>query len=264
MKKYFSLSTAGREADLYIFGDIVDAFETGLNSAYGIDGLGEVSGLSIVNEIKDLDVDVIHVHINSMGGYTAEGLAILNTLKNHKAQIVTYCDGFACSAASLIFMAGERRIMGAASLLMIHNAWNQAVGNSAQLRQQADVLEKISQAAANAYEERVSISREKLDALLDGENHEGTWISPQEALSMGFATEIANASESGIANQSAMATVMQRLSTNKVPYAVINLDAENVADLVMQKILAAQAGGGQEPAANNITNFLSALQGRKE
>lgn len=262
MKKYYSLETSGREASLYIFGDIVDAFSTGVDDLWGAD-FGNVSGLSVVNDIKNLDVDTIHVHINSMGGYTAEGLAILNTLKSHKAEIVTYCDGFACSAASIVFMAGDRRIMGAASMLMIHNAWGSRDGNAAQLRQQADVLEKISQAAANAYEERVSISREELDALLDGDNHEGTWLSPLEAVNMGFATEIADRTDSRIANQSAMNIVMQKMAAPPTVYRTINIDAEKVADIVMQKIME-QVKPEEPTSKNNPMKFLNALMGRKD
>ncbi|WP_085833847.1 head maturation protease, ClpP-related [Clostridium merdae] len=265
MKKYYSLATAGREADLYIFGDIVDAFETGLNQAWGLDGLGEVSSLSIANEIKSLDVDTINVRINSCGGYTSEGLAICNTLKSHPAKIVTYCDGFACSAASIVFMAGEERIMGAASALMIHNAWNQAVGNAAQLRQHAERLEKISQAAGNAYAEKVKISREELDAMLDGENHEGTWILPDEAVKMGFATSVLSEQTSDIANQSAMSMILEKVTARSAQTAAtIHIEAEKVADIVMQKITAAAK---QEPAIsteNNTMKFLNALLGGKD
>ncbi len=57
------------------------------------------------------------LYINSYGGEVAEGLAIYNNLKRHKAKIKTYCDGFACSVASVIFMAGDERVMSTASLL---------------------------------------------------------------------------------------------------------------------------------------------------
>lgn len=211
--KYYSLAVDNndRTADLYIFGDIVDSWTTGIDEAWEYD-VGSVSGLSIVKELQELDVDTINVHINSCGGYTSEGLAIYNVLKSSKAKINTYCDGFACSAASLVFMAGDERIMGTASALMIHNAWAGASGNGAQLRQQADVLDKISQIAANTYAEKVSISREELDAMLDGENHEGTWIAPQEAVDMGFATSISTEeAESSLANQSAKQQIFQRI-----------------------------------------------------
>lgn len=264
MKKYYSMETSGRTADVYIFGDIVDAFETGLNQAWGYDDLGEVSGLSIANEIKGLDVDTINVHINSCGGYTSEGLAIYNTLKNHPAKVITYCDGFACSAASLVFMAGDERIMGAASALMIHNAWSDAEGNAAQLRQQADVLEKISQAAGNAYAEKVTISREELDALLDGDNHEGTWLLPDDAIKMGFATSVSSEQESSISNQSAMSMILQKVTAKPQthePTAQVTLEPEKIASAVVEKLMAKIP---ESPKENNPMKFLSALMGGKD
>ena len=57
---------------------------------------------------RGLDVDTIHVHINSYGGEVAKGLPS-NMLRQHKAKIITYCDGFACSIASVVFMAGDEK-----------------------------------------------------------------------------------------------------------------------------------------------------------
>ena len=212
-KKYYSLvtNTDQSTADLYIFGYIISGWATAANEFFGLD-TGDTSGLSIVKELKEISADTINVHINSMGGLTSEGLAIYNTLKNHSAKIVTMVDGFACSAASLIFMAGDERIMGDASLLMIHNAWMTAQGNAHQLRATAEELDKISEAAANAYASKINISREELDALLDGAEHDGTWISPEEAVEMGFATSIDKTSADGI-NQSAMSSLMRRMNS---------------------------------------------------
>ena len=250
MKKYYSLETNAqtRTAELYIFGDIVDAAETGLLEAFDVD-MGETSSLSIVKDLQALDVDTINVHINSMGGYVNEGLAIYNVLKNHSAKVNTIAEGFACSSASVIFMAGDERIMNSASALMIHNAWMQPdAGNSAQLRQQADELDMISQAAGNAYMERVNISRGQLDTMLDGENHEGTWILPDDAVKMGFATAVSSAATSNIANQSAMQQVLQKVTAKpqgKKSNAVtvdLNLNTKDFyAELEKAKAAAKQA-----------------------
>lgn len=176
--KYYALETNGKEADIYIFGDITswEWFEN------------DVSSYTLSKELQALDPDIetINVHINSYGGEVAEGLAIYNLLRNHKAKVRTYCDGFACSIASVIFMAGDERIMNAASLLMVHNAWMRTAGNANQLRKDADDLDKITQASINAYMQNVNITENRLKELLDAE----TWILPNEALEMGFATTI--------------------------------------------------------------------------
>ena len=177
-KKYYSLVQNGDTADINIYGDI---------TSWPWEELGEVSANNLSKQLADLaGVSTINVHISSYGGEVKEGLAIYNALKSHPAKVRTICDGFACSIASVIFMAGEERIMNDASLLMIHNAWTYAMGNAAELRKQAEDLEKITQASVNAYMAHSTLSEDEVKALMDAES----WLLPTEALEYGFATSI--------------------------------------------------------------------------
>ena len=218
--KYYQLTQNDTSADLYIFGDIC---------AWAWQDVGEQSGVTIVNQLKELDVDTINVHINSYGGDVSEGLAIYNVLREHKAQIVTICDGFACSAASVVFMAGDRRVMQPASLLMIHNAWTVAMGNAAQLRKTADDIETITQASVEAYKKVVTISEEEIKALMDAE----TWILPKDAVEYGFATEIDDEDEDDEPKQSAFGVIMRKLtapeSVLEAQEIEVNIDVDKLA-----------------------------------
>lgn len=197
MKPYYQLTTNGPEASLAIYGDITSLPYTE----------SDVSAYNLSAKIAELqDVSRISVYINSYGGEVKEGLAIYNALKRHPAQVVTYCDGMACSIASVIFMAGDIRIMNKASLLMIHNAWTYAEGNAEELRKQADDLEKITSASIAAYMTNVNLSKPKLKALMDAE----TWLTPKEALRYGFASQI-EAAETGAPSQSAKKRIFERL-----------------------------------------------------
>ena len=189
-RKYFSLEKSKQTATLNIYGDITSW--PWLES--------DVSAANLSKQLEAMgDVEQINVYINSYGGEVAEGLAIYNALKRHKAKVKTVCDGFACSIASVVFMAGDERVMNEASLLMIHNAWTFAEGNAAALRKQADDLEKITQASVEAYKAHSSLSEEEIKALMDAES----WISPDEALSYGFATSVEK-TEKAKANQNAL------------------------------------------------------------
>lgn len=192
IKKYYSLvvSKDNKEASIYIYGDI-----------YSWEILeSDVSSYTLAKEIEGLpeDIEKINVFINSYGGEVAEGLAIYNQLRRHKAKVKTYCDGFACSAASVVFIAGDERVMSNASLLMIHNAWLLTAGDSNQLRKDADDLETINAASVQAYMNHVNITEEKLKEMMEKE----TWISAADALEMGFATSVVNAATGKAANQS--------------------------------------------------------------
>lgn len=152
----------------------------------------------------------ITVYINSYGGEVAEGLAIYNSLRRHKAKVTTVCDGFAASIASVIFMAGDERIMNDSSLLMIHNAWTCCSGNAQELRKQADDLEKITSASIVAYKNHSSLSEEEIKELMDNES----WITPEEAVDYGFATAI-EATEAKAASQSAKKRLFEIITQYK-------------------------------------------------
>lgn len=177
-RKYFALERTEQSATITIYGDIC---------SWAWEEFGEMSAQILSRQLEALgDVNEINVYINSYGGEVAEGLAIYNALRRHKAKVRTFCDGFACSIASVIFMAGDERIMNEASLLMIHNAWTWAAGNAAELRKQAEDLDKITQASVEAYKAHSSLEEEEIKALMDAE----TWILPDEAIAYGFATKI--------------------------------------------------------------------------
>lgn len=225
--KFFQLVNDGTSADLYIFGDIC---------AWPWESQGEQSGVSIVRQLKELDADEIRVHINSYGGDVAEGLAIYNVLREHKAKITTICDGFACSAASVVFMAGDKRMMRPASLLMIHNAWTVAMGNAAELRKTADDIETITQASVEAYKTVATISEDEIKALMDAE----TWILPKDAVEYGFATDIDDEDDEDDDDeepkQSAFGVIMQKLTAPAAVLESMPIDTDAIAERIVAKM----------------------------
>ena len=175
-KQFFQLITAGNVAELYIYGDI--------SACPQDDG---ISAASLSMQLAALQgVSQINVYINSYGGDVSEGVAIYNALKRHNAKIVTYCDGMACSIASVIFMAGDERIMCNPSFLMIHDAWTYAAGNADDFRKAADDLDVITTASISAYMAHCKLSEQELRAKMKAE----TWLTHTQALEMGFATSI--------------------------------------------------------------------------
>lgn len=242
MKKFYQLDTNGRESYLYIFGDIT-SWEW-LES--------DVSSYTLSKELQGLDVDVINVYINSYGGEVAEGLAIYNMLKSHKAKVKTYCEGFACSIASVVFMAGDERIMNAASLLMIHNAWMYTAGNSQQLRKDADDLDVITQASVAAYMSKVGITEKELKELLDAE----TWLLPAEALEKGFATSVVAEQATEKPAASAHKALFSLVKSSLTQQPAADPDPEPEPEPKPEPIL--------EPQENKTLKLFSALLGGKE
>lgn len=175
---FYQLTNVNEDsAELFIYGDITSYkwYED------------DVCAYDMAKELESLGGKNLKVRINSYGGEVAQGLAIYNLLKSYAGEVTTLCDGFACSAASVIFMAGKNRVMPRSSLLMIHNAWTFASGDANALRKTADEIEKITQPSIEIYKANSSLSEEEIKKMMDDE----TWITADEALSYGFATEIA-------------------------------------------------------------------------
>lgn len=175
-KQYYAIQQAQREADIYIFGDIVpfEFFE------------GDVSAHGITQQIKDLDVDQINVHIDSYGGAVSEGWAIYNALKNHPAKVVTYGDGFVASAALYPFMAGDERYASNLSAYYFHQVWVSASGYADELRAAANEAELMTEVGLNAFTDNTGMTADEVRELQKSE----TWLTPSEALERGIATAI--------------------------------------------------------------------------
>lgn len=222
-------------ADLHILGDI---------SSWPW-GESDTSCANVVDAIAALPGTVadVTVHINSFGGEVAEGVAIYNALKAIPAHVTTVCEGFACSIASVIFMAGDERVMRPASLLMVHNPWMSATGNSAELRRAADDLDAMAQLSKTAYLTAAgdALDAETLDALMDAE----TWIAPEDAVAYGLATSVAEEPEDGEApTQSCREAVMRAL----VAPAQAAPDAGAIAEAVAARVIEALDDREPEPA----------------
>ncbi len=182
MDKYLTFKkVSDQETELYIYDDIreKDFFEM----IFGVDA--ELTNTKTLREaLEKVDTPNLTVRINSYGGQVDQGLAIYSLLEDCKLNVKTIVDGFACSAASIIFMAGKERIVPENGLLMIHNAWTRAEGDSNAMKKVAEDLEKITQPSINIYTKKTKLSEEEIKQKMDEE----TWITSQEAYEWGFST----------------------------------------------------------------------------
>lgn len=228
-QKFYQITTNERTADINIYGDITGNAEM-INKWY--DAEMAVSARGIVQEINGLDVDTINVYINSYGGEVAEALAIYSALKRHSASVHTFCDGFACSAATIIFCAGDVRTMGSIAVMMIHNCMSYlGYANSEQMRKAAEDNDKINQSSINAYMAVTNLSEDRIKDLMS----HTTWMTAQECLEYGFATEVADQEEdSGEVQQSAFGMIRDAVLSTQGQTAgpVIQVDLSEV----MQKL----------------------------
>lgn len=120
----------------------------------------------------------LHVHINSGGGSAFAGVAIYNLLRAREGKTIVHIDALAASAASVIALAGDEIRMPVGSMLMIHEPWSLAAGNSTELRKEADNLDKICESMINIYNNHLANAEdaEKVAELVKAES----WLSAED------------------------------------------------------------------------------------
>ena len=263
---------AERTADIFIYGDITQDAEF-------IDGIlgvktGLVSATGIVGDINNLDVDSINVYINSYGGEVAEALAIYTALQRHTATVHTFCDGFACSAATIIFCAGDVRTMGSIALMMIHNCMSYlGFANSEEMRKAAEDNDKINQSSIEAYKKVSNLSEDEIKDMMNAE----TWLTAEECLQYGFATEIADAEDPEDPQQSAFGSIREAiLSRNHNEFESVNQKLDQILQAILQQEEADPEAVDPEPVpegeeipepeqkSNRLSNVFSLFISKEE
>ena len=200
--------------ELRIDGEIVDDEEAWLYEWFE---LPHTSPNMLRNELNARKGRAINVWINSYGGSVFEGTAIYTQLRRHPAHKTVYVDGFACSIASVIAMAGDEVVMPRNALMMVHNMWMCVQGNAAELRKAADDLDKINEAGREAYLQKAGdkLTPEMIAQMEDDE----TWLTAEECIQYGladrYAEQEADMSQAAAVLQKANLNLEQRLKVQK-------------------------------------------------
>lgn len=140
----------------------------------------------LISDVSQCREDIT-VRINSMGGKVFDGLALFSALQQAPGKVTVIIDGIAGSIAAVIAMAGDEIVMAENAMMMIHNPAGGGFGEAKDLRQSADLLDKLKDQLTGIFSKRTGLSAEQLSAMLDAE----TWMSATEALEMKFVDRIA-------------------------------------------------------------------------
>jgi len=241
------------ELELYIYGDVEGDYfsiwegiiESDTSADYFRKELGKYEGLEKIN-----------VFINSYGGSVFEGTAIYSQLKRHDAQVHVYIDGFACSVASVIAMAGDKVIMPSNAMMMIHDAWLCACGNAKELRKAAEDLDVIMEGNRQAYLKKSNgkVEETELIQLLENE----TWLTAKQCVEYGFADEIADEKTEidDTIVQKMNKTVEQQIEFNRALARQKRELMQSLKDEAEEKGL---KEGPQEPKKNQTKKLFTAL-----
>lgn len=151
------------------------------------DGL-DVTPVAFREELNKRSGDLV-VSLNSPGGDVFAGVSIYNSLVQYKGNVVIEVNGLAASIASVIAMAGDKVVMLPGSSMMIHKPWSGGIGNADELEKVIDSLNKIEESIVPIYIGRTGLSEDRIKEMLADE----TWLTPAEAVELGFADEMVEA-----------------------------------------------------------------------
>lgn len=166
------------DASIYIY-DVIDAF-------WGVSALSVIDAISQASDAK-----VIHIYINSPGGDVFEGRAIMAEIKRFEGKTIAHIDSVCASAATSIALACDEVEMSDGAFFMIHNAASLVWGDKTDMRETANLLEKVEGAIINDYTTKTGKSVEQVAAWMDAE----TWFTAQEALDNGFVDRLATSAK---------------------------------------------------------------------
>lgn len=199
-KKFYMIQQRGRIAELAIFGPI-RSLQWEEN---------DVTAWNVLQELRALDADEIHVHINCPGGSVGEAFAIYNVLREHQARVTTYADGYVASAAIYPFLAGERRVANPVSAFYFHPVQMEAYGSSDELRKAATQAELLTEQGIKAFE-GAGVPKETARELVARDD----FATPEEMVQLGVATELGQQDSAEDASQSILPMVAQMLREHR-------------------------------------------------
>ena len=126
----------------------------------------------------------VDMWISSPGGDVFAAAKIYNSISQYQGGKVTaYVYGLCASAATVITMAASEVRMSPTALMLIHNPYTIAIGESEDMKKTADQLDAVKETIINAYAKRTGMKRSELSEYMNQEKA----FDATEAIELGFA-----------------------------------------------------------------------------
>lgn len=174
-KPWYSIKAAAEGSDVAEV-SILEA----ISPWYGVDAK------SFLTEFRALKANKVRLFLNSPGGSVTEALAMFNGMRATGKQIEVVVLGIAASAASYIAMAGDKITMPRNTLMFLHNPIGGVYGNADEMREYADVLDKMGTMLTATYAKRFKGEEAVLQQFMKDE----ALLTADECLKYGLCDEV--------------------------------------------------------------------------
>jgi ATP-dependent Clp endopeptidase proteolytic subunit ClpP len=172
--------TANKHHHVYLFNGTVDA----ASAKSCADQL--VTWQRLAGEVKPS----IEIIFNSPGGSIVAGLALWDTIQAVRAAghyVTTTSYGMAASMAGILLQAGDNRVMGKESWLLIHEAAFSAGGKIGEVEDTVKWVKMVQERILNIFANRSTVSKATIKRKW---TRQDWWLSSDEALKLGLCDEV--------------------------------------------------------------------------
>ena len=138
---------------------------------------------------KEAPGEEITLCINSHGGEVVSGLAVYDTIRMLESPVRTVCIGTAASMGSILFLAGERRLMLPHCKIMIHDPLIAGLSGSKKALELEKEAVKLMEARAIIGGIIAERSGHTLEEVYE-KTKEDCYLDAEEAIDFGIATGI--------------------------------------------------------------------------
>tara|TARA_B100001540_G_C15648835_1_gene570105 strand:+ start:331 stop:951 length:621 start_codon:yes stop_codon:yes gene_type:complete len=167
------------------------------NKVYFYSDIDRMSILKLKRVIEELSVELsvvkqrfqveqhIELHLYSNGGDVFIGLDMYNYIKRHSIPIHTYIDGMIASAATFIYLAGEKRFISDYNHVLIHQLSTSFWGKYEDLTDEFNNSKSLMNCIRDLYKKNTQIPKKTLDQLLKRE----LLLDTDKCIGFGVATD---------------------------------------------------------------------------
>lgn len=162
-----------------------------------IDSYSDANANNLRAQLETTNGGDVTLNIASEGGSYFEGLTMASMISTYKGKTTAKGIGIVASAATVVFLAADEKILTKNSFFMIHSAWAGAEGNAKEISKTVELLSKVDEQMVNIYTAQmeskgklINNSIEDTKAYVKEMMQAETWLSAEEAVDYGFADYI--------------------------------------------------------------------------
>jgi len=128
----------------------------------------------------------IFVHINSWGGYVMDAFAAIDSIRASATPVVTLIEGMCASAATMISIAGDRRLMRPNAVMLIHQLRGGMYGKKCDVDDEIINLNNLEERIIQLFKNNTKVRVKKFKAMMKRELE----YPVDECLKHGFIDEV--------------------------------------------------------------------------